>query len=134
MEAKTGSSDHGPRLFRAPLGYGEASGARSARQGIENNGGIGNLDTAKANGASTSAEKLIGYSSIGSLTMPEAGADSLLIWLYRNDRSSIDVTRANIISSISRSQPPWRKIFQKPYPISPRPLCRKPRGFDSLSR
>jgi len=64
MEAKTGSSDHGPRLFRAPLGYGEASGARSARQGIENNGGTGNPDTA-ANGAPTNAEKLIGHGGIG---------------------------------------------------------------------
>ena len=80
MEAKSGSSDHGPRLFRAPLGYGEASWARSARQGIENYGGTENPDTAKATGATTNAEKLIGHAGIRSLAMPEAGADSLLVY------------------------------------------------------
>jgi hypothetical protein len=103
MEAKAGSSDHRPRLFRAPLDHGEANWARSARQGIENNDGTGNPDTAKASGATKNAEKVIGHGGIGSLTMPEGGADSFpRIWWYRNDRSFIDVAWADIISSISR--------------------------------
>jgi hypothetical protein len=82
MEATSGSSDHGAQLFRAPLDYGETYWARSARQGIENNGGTGNPDTAKANGAPTNAnaEKLIGHGGIGSLAMPEAGVGSLLVY------------------------------------------------------
>src|SRR5260370_7696371 len=47
---------------------------------IEGNGGPENPDTAKATGATTNAEKLIGHGGIGSLTMTEAGADSLLIY------------------------------------------------------
>jgi hypothetical protein len=37
-------------------------------------------DTAKATGATTNAEKLIGHGGIGSLTMTEAEADNLLIY------------------------------------------------------
>ncbi len=80
MEATSGSSDHGAQLFRAPLGDGEGYWARPARQGIENNGGTGNPDTAKATGATTNAEKLIGHGGIGSLTMPEVGAGSLIVY------------------------------------------------------
>jgi hypothetical protein len=47
---------------------------------IEGNGGPENPDTAKAIGAITNAEKLIGHGGRGSLTMTEAGADSLLIY------------------------------------------------------
>ena len=50
---------------------------------IEGNGGTENPDTAKAIGAITNAEKLIGHGGIGSLTMTEmteAGGDSLLIY------------------------------------------------------
>jgi hypothetical protein len=55
-------------------------GARSISEGIENNGGTGNPYTAKATGAITNAEKPIGHGGIGSLTMTEAGAVSLLIY------------------------------------------------------
>src|SRR2546425_12688957 len=80
MEAKSGSSDHSPRLFRAPLGYGEAYWARSAREGIENNGGTGNPETAKATEATTNIENWIGDSRVGLLTMPEVGADRFLVY------------------------------------------------------
>src|SRR6202040_2029174 len=74
VEPTTGSPDHGPRLFRASLHDGEAAWTRSTWLGIENNGGTENPDTAKATGATTNAEKLIGHGGIGSLTMTEAGA------------------------------------------------------------
>ena len=74
------SSAHRPGLFRASLHDGQAAWTRSTWQGIENNGGTENPDTAKATGATANAEKLIGHGGIGSLTMTEAGADSLLIY------------------------------------------------------
>jgi hypothetical protein len=82
VEPTTGSPDHGPRLSRASLHDGQAAWTRSIWLGIENNGGTGNPDTAKATGATTNAKKLIGHGGIGSLTMTEAGADSLLIYAF----------------------------------------------------
>ena len=61
----------------------QAGLASPISEGIENNGGTGNPDTAKATAATTNAEKLIAHGGIGSLTMTEAVADSLLIWLDR---------------------------------------------------
>jgi hypothetical protein len=43
-------------------------GARSISEGIENNGGTENPDTAKATGATANAEKLIAHGGIGALT------------------------------------------------------------------
>jgi hypothetical protein len=85
----TGLPDHGPRLFRASLHDGETAWSGSKSRGLGRNDGVarnGNSDgprhrdTPKAIGAITNAEKLIGYGSIGSLKMTEAGVDSLLIY------------------------------------------------------
>ena len=76
------SSAHRPGLFRAPFDVGKGSRARSQTKGSDAPGSDANssTDTAKATGATTNAEKLIGHGGIGSLTMTEAGADSLLIY------------------------------------------------------
>jgi len=58
------------RLWREVL-------ARSARQGST---AARKPGSATATGATTKAEKLIGHGGIGSITMPEAGADSFLIY------------------------------------------------------
>jgi hypothetical protein len=50
------------------------SGARSISEGIENNGGTGNPDTAKATGAATIVEKLIANGGIGALTHDRGGS------------------------------------------------------------
>jgi hypothetical protein len=89
VEPTTGSPDHGPRLFRASLHDGETAWSGSNSRGLSRNDGGArngspdgpeNPDTAKATGATTNAEKLIGHGGIGSLTMTEAGAVSLLIY------------------------------------------------------
>jgi hypothetical protein len=49
-------------------------GARSISEGIENNGGTGNPYTAKATGATTTAEKLIANGGIGALTHDRSGS------------------------------------------------------------
>jgi hypothetical protein len=49
-------------------------GARSISEGIENNGGTGNLYTAKATGATTNAEKLIANGGIGAFTHDRSGS------------------------------------------------------------
>ena len=76
------SSAHRPGLFRAPFNVGKGSRARSQTKGSDAPGSDANssTDTAKATGATTNAEKLIGHGGIGSLTMTEAGAVSLLIY------------------------------------------------------
>jgi len=58
------------------LGLGRTRGASVENDGGARNGnpdGPENPDTAKATGATTNAEKLIGHDGIGSLTMTEAG-------------------------------------------------------------
>ena len=92
----TGLPDHGPRLFRASLHDGETAWSGSKSRGLgRNDGGARNgnpdrpenRDTAKATGATTNAEKLIGYGSIGSLKMTETGAVSLLIYGFTGGSS-----------------------------------------------
>ncbi len=89
VEPTPGSLDRRPRLFRASLHDGETTWSGSKPRGLGRNdggvrngnaGGPENPDTAKATGATTNAEKLIGHGGIGSLTMTEAGPDSLLIY------------------------------------------------------
>jgi hypothetical protein len=57
----------GARLIRCRLGG-------SYIKVIEGNGGTENPDTAKAIGATTNAEKLIGHGGISSLTMNRGGS------------------------------------------------------------
>jgi hypothetical protein len=78
LEPAARPRDRRARLFGTAIGTCEAVWARSTWQEIC--GGTENPDTTKATGATTNAEKLIGHGGIEAFSMPEPGADSLLVY------------------------------------------------------
>src|SRR6266446_1617782 len=91
VEPTPGSPDHRPRLFRASLHDGETawSGSNSRGLGRKDGGtrngnpdGPENPNTAKATGATTIAEKLIGHGGMGSLNVTDAAPYRLYIYRF----------------------------------------------------